>query len=138
MSTATTSSEAAAQQVPVIRSIVATPDRVDRFSCSPPVPPERPEVVVRVDGPGLELAAVVVTLSYGASGAEYQGEVRMRYDKTRKAFTHRLPPVSRAAFGERAHGIWLSVQAANTSIQPWVPPPTSGWIALAGRCTVVR
>ncbi|MFI7430763.1 hypothetical protein ACIBPB_27585 [Micromonospora sp. NPDC049836] len=128
----------AAQRVPVIRSLVATPDRVDPRSCTPPDPPERPEVVVRLEKPGPDLAAIVVTLSYEVSATDYQGEVRMRYDPDRKVFTHRLPPVTRTAVGERADGIWLSAQAENRSIRPnWVPPPTRGWIAIAGVCTVI-
>nr|WTA67265.1 hypothetical protein OHB51_33325 [Micromonospora sp. NBC_00855] len=125
----------AAQRVPGIRSLIADPGRVDPLSCTPPDPPERPEVVVGLDETGSGLAAIVVTLSYGVFATDYQGEVRMRYDPDRKVFTHRLPPVTRTAAGERAHGISLSAQAENSSIQPnWMPPPTSGWIAFASWC----
>jgi hypothetical protein len=134
-STSATPIGTAAQRVPGIRSLVATPSRVDPLSCTPPDPPERPEVVVRLDETGPDPAAIVVTLSYGVSATDYQGEVQMRYDPDRKVFTHRLPPVTRTAAGERAHGIWLSAQAENPSIRPnWVPPPTRGWIAFASRC----
>lgn len=92
-------------------------------------------MVVGLDETGSGLAAIVVTLSYGVFATDYQGEVRMRYDPDRKVFTHRLPPVTRTAAGERAHGISLSAQAENSSIQPnWMPPPTSGWIAFASWC----
>ncbi|MFI2652746.1 hypothetical protein [Micromonospora fulviviridis] len=101
-------------------------------------PPERPEIVARVDAPGLNLSAVVVTLSFGVTGADYGGEVRMRYDAVRRVFVHRLPSVTRTAVGEVAQGIWLSVQAAYPFVRvDWVQPPTSGWIPLASWCTVL-
>ncbi|MEV4540595.1 hypothetical protein [Micromonospora echinaurantiaca] len=124
---------------PVIRALTASPDRVDPLGCKPPDPPERPEVIVRVDAPGLDVAASVVTLSYWVSGSEYRGEVRMRYDRARKAFVDRLPPVTGAAFGPTAHGITLYADAAHPAVQPGTaPPPTRGWIALKGRCFSLR
>lgn len=131
--------QTATLRAPVVRSLAANPDRVDPRACTPPDPPERPEVVVLVDAPGLDLAATVVTLSYEVFGTDYQGEVRMRYDPARKLFVHRLPPVTAAAVGETANGVSLSVQAAHPSVRPtWVPPPTPGWIPIGGRCIVVE
>ncbi|MCL7459650.1 hypothetical protein M8I35_20965 [Micromonospora sp. MSM11] len=138
-STSAVATPAVPQRPPVIRSLVAAPDRVDPFSCIPPDRPERPEVVAQVDAQDLDLDAVVVTLSYGVFGTDYQGEVRMRYDSTRRVFVHRLPPATWPADSKAASGISLSVQAEYPSLRlSWMPPPTRGWIATAGRCAVVE
>ncbi|RZT77901.1 hypothetical protein EV382_1076 [Micromonospora violae] len=92
-------------------------------------------MVVRLDDTDANPAAIVVTLSYGIYATDYQGEVRMRYDPDRKVFTYRLPPVTREAAGERAHGISLSAETVNPSNQPGrASRPTKGWIDFASQC----
>jgi hypothetical protein len=128
--------------MPVIRSVRAVPDTVDPLGCPPPNPPERPEVTVVVDDPDTPPHTLVLELSWEANGAgaSYRGETRMTYEPRRKAFVHRLPPVTGKTVGERARSISLNVsvrngwRAGDFATHETVRP---GYIGIAGRCVHV-
>jgi hypothetical protein len=107
---------------------------VDPLACTPPSPPERPEVIAQVDL-GSDPTTVVVELSYGAGGTGYQGDVRMVYDAGRKVFTFRLPAVTRDALGgTRTPSIGLAVTARNGSGAGADRRPVSALIRIASYC----
>jgi hypothetical protein len=119
----------------VVRSIHAVPDRVDPLGCTPPDPPEQPEVIAEVEDPDDSAASIIVRLTYGVGGASsYQGEARMTYDPGRRVFVHRLPAVTRQAVGAQARSIGLSVVARNASDPGNPTPPVTGFILIASYC----
>jgi hypothetical protein len=118
-----------ANQPPVVRSISSVPEQVNPLDCRPPDPPERPEVIVKVDDPDDPVETLEVRLQY-SSGTSYQGDVRMRFNAKRQAFVYTLPPVTRAAVGNDARNIMIAVHLPSAAL----PPPPTHWIQFKGYC----
>ncbi|GFJ83550.1 hypothetical protein Phou_077300 [Phytohabitans houttuyneae] len=112
------------------------PARIDPLACAPPIPPERPEIVVKVDAGGHSRDLFSVRLMYGVGGSSrYGGEVRMAYDASREAFVYRLPAVTRDKVGGEARSISLSaVIEAGSSYLGLLEPPTTAYISFASYC----
>lgn len=121
-----------ANQPPTVRSISSVPEQVNPLDCRPPNPPERPEVIVKVDDLDDPVETLEVRLQYSSGTGSYQGDVRMRFDATRQAFVYRLPPVTRAAVGNDARNIMIAVDLPSPSPAP--PPPPTHWIQFKGYC----
>jgi hypothetical protein len=126
-------------KMPVVRSVRVVPDKVDPLGCTPPDPPERPEVTAVVEDSDTPLRTLVVELSWTATteGASYEGEARMGYDSRQKAFVYRLPSVTRQAVGERPRTISLTVHVRNGwDAADWPTRETIGtaYIGIAGYC----
>jgi hypothetical protein len=119
---------------PKVRSIRSVPERVDPLACTPPAP-ERPEIIAEVDPGDYPLAELTVTAEYSGDAVDerYRGTVRMGYDPDRKAFTGRLPPVSRANLPPTASGLFVTVR---TVPDDQSAPPLSIQVHFASRCLV--
>ncbi|MEJ3744932.1 hypothetical protein WEI85_16750 [Actinomycetes bacterium KLBMP 9797] len=118
-----------ANQPPVARSIASVPEQVNPLDCKPPDPPERPEVIVKVDDPDDPVDALEVRLQY-SSGTSFQGDVRMRFDAKRGAFVYTLPAVTRAAVGDDARNIMIAVRLPSSALSP----PLIDWIQFKAYC----
>jgi hypothetical protein len=118
----------------VVRSVRAVPDHVDPLACTPPKPAERPLVIADVRDPDDPPSSLTVTLQYGVGGGRYDGDVRMTYDPSRRAFAYLLPPVTAAAVGQGALSIGLSVTARDRNVRAVPQRPVSGHIRIDSHC----
>jgi hypothetical protein len=117
-----------------VQAVTATPAKLNVLACTPPNPPERPEVTAKVTDPDDGPSGIIVELHYGVGGtAAYNGVVQMTYDAQRGVFRYLLPEVTKAKVGADARSIGLSVTARNPSAEN-VTRPTSAWILFAGYC----
>jgi hypothetical protein len=94
------------------------PATIDPLACTPPSPPEQPQVVVRVDRAGRAPGSVAV---------------RLKYDAGRQAYVYTLPPVTWEKVGDRAAGISLHASLQFDS-PTRMPPPTYAFIPFPSYC----
>jgi hypothetical protein len=107
-------------QAPVIRSISSVPEQVNPLGCTPPDPPERPEITISLEVPDESIDPSQVWLQYHSSDT-HRGEVRMRFDAKRQVFVATLPPVTRVAVGDKARDISVNVRVPPSIRRPSLP-----------------
>lgn len=94
-------------------------------------------MIADVYDPDDPTTSLTVSLYYSASD-RFQGDVRMVYDSSRRAFVYRLPPVTADAVGQSARGgaIGLHVQARDWDIHTPNRPPVYAVILFDSYCLI--